>query len=370
LLLLFFVLLITEEKMKGCSRVLLLVLLCQRACSGAEAIPANRVKPAQQQQQDSAFVRRTNGESSMSSYSVLLESKSPLTTTATAPKILSAAAPTSVSDRPLKSQSSVLTVSHARKQTFITLLGIICGATDVIFVNHFKCYANMMTGNTMKCATALASGEWQTAARFALLVVCFTTGSSLFQLLTLNVKPTDKRVDVTKMRLLRISPIVLFIFTVADVVARVVHPSTFLPILALAFGLLNTAIFDSVGTITYATTGHLTKIGIGAVDCVLFKKMFPMDNMQFIVTFVASIIASTKVYQWIVSASSVHRIPQIPMGLTLGCLYYVLLAWYSSVPCYDSANLESHNQQPAADTTSVTTPEPSVMKPIIYALGF
>jgi uncharacterized membrane protein YoaK (UPF0700 family) len=237
-------------------------------------------------------------------------------------------------------------LSRNKKLIFLALLAILCGATDVIFWNQYECYAHMMTGNSIKFATALARGDWQRATKFAELVVSYMAGSGLFQRIKLhqpaNEQSKESSLEVKNSKLMQtLVPVVFGIFAVADVFAYAVHPSLFLPTLAVGFGLFNTATLYALGIVTNAVTGHVSKIGMGgsmimsSSTVISAYNMLPaIESLCFFVPFVASITLTTKICDMMLRSASflvlTSRVP--PLGLTLGSLYALVLAWYYRPP--------------------------------------
>ena len=244
----------------------------------------------------------------------------------------------------IQQQQQLQLRQQRRDAVFVAMLGGLCGMVDALFCHHFDCYANMMTGNTIKLANSLAHDEYRAAAKYFMMILFYMSGCSLWPVIQRNAEQ-QRQVHASSTsssttapmskptRLRHIVPAMFGLFVLSDVAAKLVHPSLFLPILSVAFGLVNTATIDCIGVVTNAATGHVSKIGMGLVGYVLQgcgKGNVPLQHVGYLLSFAGAILVTTKLYgAWLLTGKGL-RLWLPPLGLTLGCLYAAAVLWYTS----------------------------------------
>jgi uncharacterized membrane protein YoaK (UPF0700 family) len=65
-------------------------------------------------------------------------------------------------------------------QSLAYCLALVAGWLDVICIKQYRCFANMMSGNTVKMAEALASSGGADAILLAAVVLAYCAGHALF----------------------------------------------------------------------------------------------------------------------------------------------------------------------------------------------
>jgi uncharacterized membrane protein YoaK (UPF0700 family) len=240
--------------------------------------------------------------------------------------------------QPTRAVSSSKGVSN--KTIFTISLLILTGITEGIFFRRFKCFPNMMTGNTIRCLEALADWELSTAMMNGSLILAYVAGGALFKFLDVlwrrrkeeqEQEQQQQRGLDTSSSLVWVARVAFVLFGVSDLMG-LQRDVWRLPPLALGFGMINAATVDALGTVTNAVTGHWTKIGVGMAERCLLKS----DNqtgyrtsVQAVGTFVSSMLITNIVYRWLETQAPMllSRLP--PLGMSLGVIYTSLLTWYS-----------------------------------------
>ena len=221
-----------------------------------------------------------------------------------------------------------------RKSTLIVLLGAMSGCSGALCKRRFGCYANMMTGNLARFANALADAQWSDALFYSLMICSYTTGVFLFRFFDVqeqkqysNDADNNSSSNMAKIPF-SIAPAALVAFALADVIDMLPHiPSKFmLPVMSVGFALINASSQSSIGSITNAATGHLTRVGLGVTDTLLLGvPLKAVTSLRFLVAFFVSILGTSLIYNFVASRNM--QLPPL-MGTTVGLLYMLLLSWY------------------------------------------
>jgi len=280
------------------------------------------------------------------------------------------------------------------RHMFVALLAILSGITDAIFCKRFGFYANMMTGNTIRLATALAECRLRDSWFFAALILSYTGGVTLAGILEQVILQATKsgraapwqeeekeqnqeqQQQVTLRQaqsstLYIVAIAALFFLSAPDWMTPVLRfsdlwdprPSPWaFSCLAVGFGLVNAATMNILqGTVTNAATGHYTKLGRAAADAIMehWKNnvAFPSAKLttptpvhpptnqhheqraivntsaRFILIFMGSMIVSSCANNWVLANLNESRALRFPLslGTALGILYALVLGWYGWV---------------------------------------
>lgn len=236
-----------------------------------------------------------------------------------------------VSDRtPLDRHSRDVAVS--RKTLFVMCMAFLTGTIDTVVYRRFNCYVNMMTGNTIKFAMSLAESRWTDALFHVSLITSYVVGVGIFRCIDIKVRH-GKEKGPSNQLLPTVAPLILCLFVLADVVSHVVGDNTRLhaPLLSIGFGIMNAASADATGgTILYAMTGHLSRIGKTYVDYLLLgkTKCFKSfkSHLRIVCCFAAGIGISAKAAQYLIPLGF-----HLPMATTAGIIYTALFLWYGSL---------------------------------------
>jgi uncharacterized membrane protein YoaK (UPF0700 family) len=247
--------------------------------------------------------------------------------------------------------SSKQRVVSNNKTIFTISLLILTGITEGIFFHRYKCFPNMMTGNTIRCLDALADWELSTARMHGSLILAYVTGGALFKFLDVFYKRRQEKEEERRRKdfpstitnagssssssttsLVWVARLAFLLFGISDLMG-LQRDIWRLPPLALGFGMINAATVDAVGMVTNAVTGHWTKIGVGMAECCLLKASSKgyRTSLQAVGTFVSTMLVTNIVYRWLETTQAapmlLSRLP--PLGMSLGVLYTSLLTWYS-----------------------------------------
>ena len=275
------------------------------------------------------------------------------------------------------------TKQQRASHTFVALLAILSGTTDAIFCQRFGCYANMMTGNTIRLATALAECRMRDSWFFASLILSYTGGVTLAGIIEqVSVPPwqdhekqqnqqSQQQLALRQAQsssLYMVALAALFFLSAPDWIAPLLQVTDLLDptpspwafsCFAVGFGLVNAATMNVLhGTVTNAATGHYTKLGRAAADAIVehWKNKFASPSAKlitptaadhtnnqhqeqrtientsarFLIIFMGSMVVSSWVHNGVLAnlnRSRVHRFP-LSLGTALGILYALVLGWY------------------------------------------
>jgi len=203
-----------------------------------------------------------------------------------------------------------------------------------------------MTGNSIKCASAVAKLQLEQVRKVASMILCYALGSILYRTL---VHYNHERPNACRSARVLASPLLVLCFGASDWIfyatkhgaSRSVH---LLP-LASGFGLLAAAATDALGGInTFAYTGHINTISKGISDRFFSPdpqaRKFPsasLLSMKLLGTFFLGLIVGSRISMtgseqvtmpltgfampaWLVSGQF-----QVPMFTILGVLFVVLM---------------------------------------------
>jgi uncharacterized membrane protein YoaK (UPF0700 family) len=265
---------------------------------------------------------------------------------------------------------SVLARQQKRKRILTSGLLFLSGMAESICFRKFGLYPTMMTGNTVKCITALSDFQWTTAGSIGMYILCYSLGGTLNRFLDLwaaqrrqhnhqiaslkeNLPSSSLSSSPSARNLPWVARLALVLFVCADFMAcKIQQGIAVLPVMSLAFGLINAAALDELGCATNAVTGHCTTMGLGFAEHVLFTSwpftshtlksrssdMSPGANksskekfitsLQGTTAFVLSVFLTGVVYRWVTAQgpSITGLLP--PLGTSFGLAYLALMTWY------------------------------------------
>jgi uncharacterized membrane protein YoaK (UPF0700 family) len=177
----------------------------------------------------------------------------------------------------------------------------------------------------------LVDGNYTSCVRLASMILLYAAGSGYFNWIQQTRKqatkdrsnnPSPAVAAQSASLLTSIAPRALVLFVLADILSARCSHKLFLPTVSLAFGLVNAAAQDTTGIVTNAVTGHIQKIGIGAVAAWQGqdKQNLNYQSLYFCTLFCASLIVGSIVreQQWIA----------LPLGTSFGVIYASLFVWY------------------------------------------
>mmetsp|Transcript_29244 Transcript_29244/g.44235 ORF Transcript_29244/g.44235 Transcript_29244/m.44235 type:complete len:366 (-) Transcript_29244:215-1312(-) len=186
-------------------------------------------------------------------------------------------------------------------------LSYLSGVSDIIAHLKYDCYASMMTGNAINCMTSFMSRDLIRVTKLGMMITCYMIGVAFFKIVHCSVldsivappPPEEEEVveDVDTRGMImakkkgtrQMVSTVLILFLLSDMMDTLFDYVTvrdssltctivsFLqpaqaPLLATAHGIINAASTTCItaGTICFALTGHITKIGQFMADYYLF----------------------------------------------------------------------------------------------------
>jgi hypothetical protein len=179
----------------------------------------------------------------------------------------------------------------------VSLLGV-SGMVEAICYRYYKCFPNLLTGNTFKVLDCVVDGKWKEASWTASMVVLYVVGASLYKAIdtvqyhqqqqqqqqilesssslsttssTTNVRSILRQHAKTLTRTLQLTVVA---FALSDVVDYGLFPGQNfpvgrLPFLSLGFGMINAASAHLLGAVTNAVTGHWTKLGMSLAESLM-----------------------------------------------------------------------------------------------------
>ena len=144
------------------------------------------------------------------------------------------------------------------KGTLPFCLAFVAGWYDVVCFQQYKCYANMMTGNTLNMCMNVGNGKnLNDVALIAAAILHFTGGFTFFKFLNLKMKSRGSCAVV--------APLIFGLFALADVCRRKYPKSRWhLLLLAIAGGIINSVSAERANLVSNMMTGHYQKL---SSDC-------------------------------------------------------------------------------------------------------
>jgi uncharacterized membrane protein YoaK (UPF0700 family) len=223
----------------------------------------------------------------------------------------------------------------SNKSIFCMSIAFITGCVDTVSYHRYKCYVNMMTGNVVRFATSVAESQWADALFHISLITSYVVGVGLFRIIEWNMRDIKATDESNHELLVVVAPLIVTLFILADVVAHfVANERKHAPILSLGFGIINAASGDATGgTILYAMTGHINRMGRTLVDYLVLSKgkcyKSFKSHLRIVTCFAAGIALSVKAAQYLLPLMSSF---QPPMATTFGLLFAALFIWYGTAP--------------------------------------
>jgi uncharacterized membrane protein YoaK (UPF0700 family) len=250
----------------------------------------------------------------------------------------------------------------ARRTRFVSLLAFSAGFLDVFSQQHYGCFVNMCTGNTIRGVMAFAEAQWTEAFFYAALVVsyCFGVGFSCWSDLQLkklrkrqasdegSVLPswmtgTLNRGRKTPPRIphpCRVAALpVVFLFACSDWISALTGQNKLhAAAQSAAYGLIHTTASHSTGgTVLFAMTGHwasLSRLSVERNPFLRSNHALRTVHVRVLASFLSGILLSVQisrhvrpVVQSLLRAVGISR---FPIHTCVGLLYAGLLLWYGS----------------------------------------
>jgi len=206
-----------------------------------------------------------------------------------------------------------------------------------------------MTGTILKVAEAVGNLNFSAAAIHASMVGCYIGGGFVFSLWKKTAVVTADKNQQKKSSLTAISVLSAVCLLLSDAIGRTSLSSFRLPLLAAAYGIINAGTVDVGAGVTYAMTGHVTKVGQGLATGKLSKPGDPSakpsahrTSAQGLAVFsVAALVANLvcglldrsgkattgALVAWPLEVARMV-LSKLPLGTTLVVVYAWLFRWY------------------------------------------
>lgn len=233
--------------------------------------------------------------------------------------------------------------------TFVISLMGLAGFVEGFCIRRHGAFPNLMTGTILKVAEAIGKWNLSAASIHASMVGCYIGGSWIFSQWKKTAPITSNKLETKKSALLAVSVLSGLLLLLSDASGGFLKLPFFrLPLLAAAFGVINAGTVDVGAGVTYAMTGHVTKVGQGLVSASSnfarpedpsMKPKAHRTSAQGLVAFsmaalVANLICGVLESNRISSsapllvrvAGTVLR--KLPLGATCAVAYAWLFRWY------------------------------------------
>lgn len=160
-----------------------------------------------------------------------------------------------VSDAP-KETSPFARLERKRRLAFG--MAFLTGISDLALNMKYKCFATMMTGNTMWMALAMIEQRFMDVGFYASVIFSYLAGLTVFRRSDLALK--KKTLPLSAF-------LVAGLFVGSDVMFSIFQ-SRWIPtmMLAMGFGIVNSVGQEVTGTLTFVVTGHLTRMMNQIID--------------------------------------------------------------------------------------------------------
>jgi uncharacterized membrane protein YoaK (UPF0700 family) len=217
-----------------------------------------------------------------------------------------------------------------RKSTMISLLGAMSGVGGTLCCKRFSFFVHMMTGGFIRTATAISNGVWQTALYDMSLVLSYASGCTIYRFFDIHHK---SREDSPSALPVSIAAAALLAFLVGDIMNQMLPMSSgksMAPFFALGFGLVNAFSMNTVGAVTNAATGHLTRVSVGIADTITFGAPTKNCSPRYILSFFGSILATSLLCNQ-AADTPLNALRLLPLGSCIGSIYAAILVWYSGL---------------------------------------
>ena len=240
----------------------------------------------------------------------------------------------------------VLTQAQIQKTFVVSLMGL-AGFIEGFCIRRHGCFPNLMTGTILKVAEAVANWNLSTTCLHASMVGCYIGGGFLFSQLKQSTLANAANKNKSKHEqkessLLTISILSGLFFLLSDMTDGV-SSALKLPLLAVGFGIINAGTVDVGAGVTYAMTGHVTKIGQGLATGGLAKGSEDPSatSAKGVAVFFGAAMAANLVCGFLEQTTSASAnvallplrmartvLQRLPLGTTVAVAYAWLFRWY------------------------------------------
>jgi uncharacterized membrane protein YoaK (UPF0700 family) len=261
--------------------------------------------------------------------------------------------PPSAFIRPQQQKTIIITQAQIQKTFVVSLMGL-AGFIEGFCIRRHGCFPNLMTGTILKVAEAVGNWNLSTACIHASMVGCYVGGGFIFS--QWKKTSNNNKQEQKKSSLMAISILSGLFFLLSDVTTGL-STALKLPLLAVGFGIINAGTVDVGAGVTYAMTGHVTKISQGLATGNLVKSKDPSaTSAKGLAVFWMAALAANLVCEFLEkSASSTAAavawplwvaktvLQRLPLGTTVAVAYAWLFQWYvgasAKVSASEAANM-------------------------------
>jgi len=194
-------------------------------------------------------------------------------------------------------------------------LAFVAGAVDAVCCTKYRCYTNMMTGNSIIAGQALAIACWAKFAFVASMLVNYVAGVAIFRFL--NLRLGRRKFAIT-------SPLVLLAHGTADALSWHSDTQWHLLLLALGAGLANAFSSSGPEVVTNMLTGHWNSLANFSVDLVSGR---PVDAARQTAA-LRSLGITLALMLGVVAAQMLLQNGISPRFWWFGAAYAVIFAWH------------------------------------------
>lgn len=200
-------------------------------------------------------------------------------------------------------------------------MAFLTGWADVALVVRYNTFATMMTGNTIRMAQAFGEQRFRDVGYYISVIASYLLGLVVFRKTNLSLK--ERSMSACAL-------VVTTLFVASDCIHCSYGGARWIPVmlLASAFGIVNSVGSEVAGTITFTTTGHLTKLTNQIVDRLSRtagrKKLTPTDRVAAIQNAIV-ILGFFGGALWACLLRS-FKVLKFEFAV-MGCLYGILFLW-------------------------------------------
>jgi uncharacterized membrane protein YoaK (UPF0700 family) len=167
------------------------------------------------------------------------------------------------------------------------LLAFVAGWFDVVCFKQYKCYSNMMTGNTVNLCYKVGGLESTDVSFLAAAIVHFCSGFTVFKCVDMKLKNRGSCTAV--------APVIFAFFALADVL-RAKYPQSrwHMLLLAAACGMVNSISAEKGKIVTNMMTGHFQSLSSIMADHLskglsAQQRTSAADSVRMVATFCSGI---------------------------------------------------------------------------------
>jgi len=199
-------------------------------------------------------------------------------------------------------------------------MAFLTGWANVTLFLKYKCFATMMTGNTMWMARAAIEMRYVDVFYYMAMIFSYIMGLATFRKADLELREKSLRVCAL---------IVFALFAGSDII-HAISKTKWVPLMMLStgFGIINSIGNEIAGTLTFVITGHLTRLTNHFVDRISSKTDRKTINKSIILQNASVFGGFFMGSAWGCSLIAYKKWLTVPWSFSLlGFLYSSLFYW-------------------------------------------